>query len=103
MADPSPAYDWYKHLTTVDGVAIVAVGAFLEFGGTNITNVLVSGLAFVAIILFFISIGMAIGGMYLAMFKPSVSWPFVAFPTFLAGLIAFFIALLIHFVPKVLA
>ena len=90
-------YDWYKHLTTVDGTAIVAVGAFLQFGGDDITNALVYWMAFGAILFFFVSVGASVGGMYIAIFKPQVpGWYFVAFPTFLVGLVAFFIAVGLH-------
>jgi hypothetical protein len=50
-------------------------------------------MAFGAILLFFVSVGTSVGGMYIPMFKDSVpEGYFVAFPTFLIGLIAFFIA-----------
>jgi hypothetical protein len=90
-------YDWYKHLTTVNGAAIVAVGAFLQFGGDDISNVGVYRLAYIAIFLFFVSIGASVVGMYRAMFKGGVpSWFFVVFPTFFGGVVVFFIAVCIH-------
>jgi hypothetical protein len=58
--------DWYKQLMTVNGVAGVATAAFLTFAGrgTNIVGVPTIILAYSAIFVFLISVGLAVFAMF---------------------------------------
>jgi hypothetical protein len=59
--------DWYKQLMTVNGVAGVAIAAFLTFAGrTNSVqpSVITVGAAYLAIFAFLLSVGLAVVAMF---------------------------------------
>jgi hypothetical protein len=60
------ALEWYKQLMTVDGAAGVAIAAFLSFAGhgTNAVGVLTVIVAYLAIFVFLISVGLAVHAMF---------------------------------------
>ena len=104
--------EWYKQLMTVDSAAGVAIAAFLTFAGrgTNVVGVPTVVVAYSAIFVFLISVGLAVHAMFrlinyvdpnqvdrfLSNLSPSLS----PFYYFVGGLVLFVVAVFLHFVTS---
>ena len=103
--------DWYKQLMTVNGVAGVAIAAFLTFAGR--TNAVIQpatltvAFAYAAIFVFLLSVGFAVGAMFRVInyvkpvevdeFLPvKPEWPLSPFLYSAIGFVLFVIAVLLH-------
>ena len=101
---------WYKQLMTVDGAAGVAIAAFLTFAGrgTNTVGTPTVIVAYLAIFVFLISIGLAVHAMFrlinfvdpdqVDQFMSGLSHLLSPFYYFVGGLVLFVVAVLLHFV-----
>jgi len=104
--------EWYKQLTTVDGVAGVAVAAFLTFAGrgTNVVGTPTIVVAYLAIFVFLISVGLAVFAWFRVInyvepkgvneFLYGLSALLSPFYYFVLGLILFVAAVFLHFVTS---
>jgi hypothetical protein len=102
--------EWYKQLMTVDGAAGVAIAAFLSFAGrgTNVVGVFTVIVAYLAIFVFLISVGLAVHAMFrlvnyvdpnqVDQFLYGLSPLLSPFYYFVGGLVLFVVAVLLHFV-----
>jgi hypothetical protein len=103
--------DWYKQLMTVNGVAGVAIAAFLTFAGR--TNAVIQpatltvAFAYAAIFAFLLSVGFAVWAMFRVInyVKPvevddflekRLSWPLSPFPYSAIGFLVFLLAVILH-------
>jgi hypothetical protein len=104
--------DWYKQLTTVDGVAAGAIAAFLTFAGrgTNIVQLPTVIFAYLAIFVFLASVGMSVLAMFqlindiapdspddVRVFLENKRHILSPFYYFVAGLVLFIVAVFLHF------
>ena len=105
------ALEWYKQLMTVDGAAGVAIAAFLTFAGrgTNVVGVPTVIVAYLAIFVFLISVGLAVHAMFRLInyvdpeegvndFLSELSPLLSPFYYFVGGLVLFVVAVFLHFV-----
>lgn len=109
--------DWYKQLMTVDGVAAGAIAAFLTFAGrgTHIVGGRTMIVAYAAIFVFLVSVGLAVFAMFrlinkirpespdeVSAFLSGLSPLLSPFYYFVLGLVLFLVALVRHFATSTL-
>ena len=100
--------DWYKQLMTVNGVAGVAIAAFLTFAGRTNSTVkpLTVAVAYVAIFLFLLSVGFAVRAMFRVInyvepegvgeFLKNLPWLLSPFLYSAIGFLVFLVAVALH-------
>ena len=100
--------DWYKQLMTVNGVAGVAIAAFLTFAGRTGSTVKPPpvAVAYVAIFMFLLSVGFAVRAMFMVInyvepekvreFLENLPGRFSPFYYSVAGFLFFLVAVVLH-------
>jgi hypothetical protein len=100
--------DWYKQLMTVNGVAGVAIAAFLTFAGRTGSTVKppTVAVAYVAIFIFLLSVGFAVRAMFRVInyvepkgvgeFLKNLPWLLSPFLYSAIGFLVFLVAVALH-------
>jgi len=106
--------DWYKQLMTVNGVAGVAIAAFLTFAGRTNSAIQPStstvAVAYLAIFAFLVSVGLAVFAMFWVInyvepkevrgFLQKLPWPLSPFCYSALGFLLFLVAVVTYlFIP----